>query len=470
MPGAGRSPHGPNVELATLIAASGASHKRLAWRVNQLAAAAGLRTAYTHTSVANWTRRGIMPERAIRPLIARAVAEQLGRPVTLAEIGMRGDADLDVDSAGLEFPRGLPAAIDAATRYWSLVDRRDFLATAGLAVSDWAIPVRRWQTNPADPTAAHTGTTRHVGATDVADLLGAAEEARRWDSRFGGGYWRSSAIRHCLRDQATPLLRGRYTEATGRRLFSATAQLARLAGWTAFDTGHHAAAQRHYIQALRMARAAADIPFGGYILVCAALQAALRGWHDDAIDMCQAATQRARHSAPPRVLAFCQLIEARAHAKAGDHRAAAHALTTSEALLAKADRHTGDDPPWIDFYTHTRLAADAVELHRDLGLPVPAWRWNNETAPPTDHYARSHGIRLTIVASTHLQGRQSDLHAAVHHGHRAVDILTNVASPRANHYAKDLLTRLQPWSQEPAVTDLARRIRALGRGGDGRLA
>lgn len=116
---------------------------------------------------------------------------------------------------------------------------------------------------PADPQATHAGAVRRVGGVDVADLLSAAEDARRWDSRYGGGNWRSNAILDCLRDQAAPLLHGRYTDQTGRQLFSATAQLSRLAGWTAFDTGHHAAAQRHYIQALRMARAAADVPFGG---------------------------------------------------------------------------------------------------------------------------------------------------------------------------------------------------------------
>jgi len=145
-----------------------------------------------------------------------------------------------------------------------------------LAITGWTTPIRRWLTAPADPVAAYAGGSHRVGAADVAELLAAAEEARRWDSRYGGGNWRSSAILDCLRHRAAPLLHGRYTDPIGRQLFSAAAQLSRLAGWTAFDTGQHAAAQRHYVQALRLARAAGDVPFGGYTVVCAALQASLR--------------------------------------------------------------------------------------------------------------------------------------------------------------------------------------------------
>ncbi|HEV2782870.1 MAG TPA: hypothetical protein VGX25_26065 [Actinophytocola sp.] len=59
---------GPNTRLNALILASGASRKSLALRINELAASDGKHTAYTHTSVANWTRRGMMPEPEIRPL------------------------------------------------------------------------------------------------------------------------------------------------------------------------------------------------------------------------------------------------------------------------------------------------------------------------------------------------------------------------------------------------------------------
>ena len=270
---------------------------------------------------------------------------------------------------------------------------------------------------------------------------------------------RSSALVVCLRDRVAPLLHGRYTDAVGRRLFTAAAHLSRLAGWTAFDRGHHAAAQRHYVQALRLARAAGDVAFGGYTLACAALQATLRGWHDHAIDMCQGAHERAKHQAPARVLAFTALIEARAHALAGDRRAAAHALSTSERLLGQAERQQGVEPDWIDFYSPARMAADAVEIHRDLHLPAAARRWNEQAAMPTDQFARSYGLRLTVLATTHLQGPSPDVDLALEYGRHALDVLSTISSARANDYTHDLARRLVPWKDHGPARDLIHRIR-----------
>ncbi|WP_323375799.1 lipoyl synthase, partial [Streptomyces alkaliterrae] len=48
-------------------------------------------------------------------------------------------------------------------------------------------------------------------------------------------------VSEALRDlhEAEPMLRGRYGEQTGRRLFGAVAELTRLAGWTAYDIAAH---------------------------------------------------------------------------------------------------------------------------------------------------------------------------------------------------------------------------------------
>ncbi|MFF2385647.1 hypothetical protein [Streptomyces sp. NPDC058108] len=73
------------------------------------------------------------------------------------------------------------------------------------------------------------------------------------------GNWKTSSVTECLRLRAAPLLSGTYTEAIGTELFSATAELSRVAGWAAFDSGRHEEAQRRFVQALRLARAAGDV-------------------------------------------------------------------------------------------------------------------------------------------------------------------------------------------------------------------
>lgn len=450
----------PNLALTRLVEASGAAKKSLAFRLNQLAEAAGLQTHYTHTSWTNWTKRGMRPARAVRPLIARVLEERLGRPVSLAEIGLDHDPGVD-SSVGLEFPRELGTAVQVATRFWSQVDHRDTRGS-GVAVAGYNTPVRRWLALPVDATAASPSPAgfRRVGKADVVELLETAEQARQWDSRYGGGNWRTSQLTLCLKERAAPLLHGSYSEAVGRGLFTATAQLSRLAGWTAFDNGDHADAQRHYIQALRQARAAGDVSLGGYVLTCMALQCSLGGFHDDAIDMAESTLHRVGARATARVKGFVRLIEARIWARSGNARMADGALAAAERLLDAANSRTGDDPAWIDFFDEHRLASDAVEIHRDLGRPRAAQRWNELVAMPTDTFARAYAIRQSVVGSTYLQGYQPDLEHALAHGHRAVSALAIVSSARAVDYLHGLISRMSRWRTDPGVAELTRRVKS----------
>ncbi|MEU4493046.1 sporulation protein [Streptomyces sp. NPDC023998] len=448
----------PNTDLARLIEASGASHKSLALRINQLAHTAGLGTSYSHTSIANWCRRGMTPKPPVPLLLAQAIGERLGRPVTLAEISM-GEAETPDANMGLDFPRDPTDAIRVATAFWSSVNRRDFLTGTGssFAVSAFAAPVTRWLVTPADETADLSG-GRQVGCSDLDELRDAAEHARRWDSKYGGGNWKASSVTECLEHRAAPLLQGSFNDGIGRELFSVTAELSRLAGWTAFDVGQHQAAQRHFIQALRLARAGGDVQLGCYVLTTMAMQSLMRGFAGEAIDMTQGAFERAKQDAVPRVLAFTKLIEARAHARAHDPRAASRALAASEDLLGRAEPDSGDEPGWIDFYHHARLAADAAEVFRDLKKPKAALAWNRQAAAmPPGVFTRSVGMRLAIVGTAHLQAR--DLDHGLELGHRSVDILARVRSSRALDYVREFNAALAPWRREPAVREFQHRCR-----------
>ncbi|MGW4628492.1 hypothetical protein [Streptomyces rubiginosohelvolus] len=128
------------------------------------------------------------------------------------------------------------------------MNRRHFLTGSGFAVSAFTTPVTRWLVTPADEAADHKGSTR-VGRADLEELRDAADEARRWDSKYGGGNWKANSVTLCLQKRAAPLLRGSFSDEVGRDLFSVAAELSRLAGWTAFDVGQHDVAQRHFIRA-----------------------------------------------------------------------------------------------------------------------------------------------------------------------------------------------------------------------------
>jgi hypothetical protein len=466
-----REQRGPNEKLGAVLALAGISNAGLARRVNDLGAQRGLTLRYDKTSVARWVSKGMVPQGAAPHLIAAAIGQKLGRPVPLHEIGL-ADAD-PAPEVGLAFPRDVGQAVKSATELYrlDLAGRRAgsggiWQSLAGsFAVSAYATPASRWLITPADSSvareasAAESGSPVKVGHSDVQKLREAAEDARRWDSKYGGGDWRSSMVPECLRVEAAPLLLGSYSDEVGRALFGASAELTRLAGWMAFDTGQQEAAQRYYIQALRLARAAADVPLGGYVLASMSLQATYRGFGDEGVDLAQAAVERNRGLATARTMSFFRLVEARAHARAGDAQAAGAALRSAEAWLERS-REGDPDPTWLGFYTYDRFAADAAECYRDLKAPRQVRRFTEQAlSKPTEEFVRSHGLRLVVSAVAELES--GNLDAACEQGVRAVEVAGRISSARTTEYVKDLLHRLEPYGDEPRVAELRERARPL---------
>ncbi|MER6788178.1 MFS transporter [Streptomyces sp. NPDC000658] len=467
-----REQRGPNEKLGAVLALAGISNAGLARRVNDLGAQRGLTLRYDKTSVARWVSKGMVPQGAAPHLIAAAIGQKLGRPVPLHEIGL-ADAD-PAPEVGLAFPRDVGQAVRSATDLYrlDLAGRRAgsggiWQSLAGsFAVSAYATPASRWLITPADSSVARevhlveeSGAPLKVGHSDVQKLREAAEDARRWDSKYGGGDWRSSMVPECLRVEAAPLLLGSYSDEVGRALFGASAELTRLAGWMAFDTGQQEAAQRYYIQALRLARAAADVPLGGYVLASMSLQATYRGFGDEGVDLAQAALERNRGLATARTMSFFRLVEARAHARAGDAHAAGAALKASEGWLERS-RDGDHDPSWLGFYSYDRFAADAAECYRDLKAPRQVRRFTEQAlSRPTEEFVRSHGLRLVVSAVAELES--GNLDAACEQGVRAVEVAGRISSARTTEYVKDLLHRLEPYGDEPRVVELRERARPL---------
>ncbi|GAB3109288.1 hypothetical protein GCM10027160_08380 [Streptomyces calidiresistens] len=511
-----RESRGPNEKLGAVLALAGMSNAGLARRVNDLGAQRGLTLRYDKTSVARWVTKGMVPQGAAPHLIAAAISSKLGRPVHLHEIGLADtDPAPEVGLAFPRDVEAAVRGATELYRLDSGSGRGIWQTLAGsFAVSAYATPAARWLITPADPAVgreptaeggrsrraggdaaggggasgpngaageatgptgppgngkgrarsdgrgpglparglAGPGAIGRVGHSDVSKLREAAEEARRWDSKYGGGDWRSAMVAECLRSDAAPLLMGHYSDEVGRSLFRATAELTRLAGWMAFDTGQQEAAQRYYIQALRLARAAADVPLGGYVLASMSLQATYRGFADEGVDLAQAALERNRSLATPKTMSFFHLVEARALAKANEAAACGAAIAAAESGLQRS-RPGDPDPSWLDFYAYDRLAADAAECYTDLRIPQQARRFNEEAlSEPTEDFARSHGLRLVVKAFAELEA--GNLDAACDAGNRALRVAGRISSARTTDYVRALLERLEPYRDDPSVKEL----------------
>ncbi|WP_093784781.1 regulator [Actinacidiphila guanduensis] len=294
-----------------------------------------------------------------------------------------------------------------------------------------------------------------VGAGDVAAVRAVGDLFRSLDHAYGGGHARLALVRY-LEHEAEPMLRGSYGEALGRRLFAAVADLTRLAGWTSYDIGAHGLAQRYFVQALRLAQAAGDRVYGGYVLVTMSRQAVYLGHGREAVQLARVAQQGVGTSAPPVVQALLHAAEARGHGLLGEPRACAGALARAERALSGA-RGGEDVPPWARFFDEAQLADEFAHCHRDLQqYRVAAQHAERSLQLRAPGYVRSRLFCRTVLAVSRLGLGEVD--AACAQGLEAWRAASEMRSLRAAEYVRDFRTRLDPFRDTAAARTFHDRV------------
>ncbi|HEY5837211.1 regulator [Streptomyces sp.] len=503
-----------NTRLAALIAEAGFSNAGLARRVDQLGLEHGLDLRYDKTSVTRWLR-GQQPRGATPALIAEVFTQRLGRRLSPPDLGLDSCAPV---YAGLEYAASPEEAVDIVSGLWRkdtgnpaelrkitstpaglVVPSRDWLigraddsvarvggagggatggggAPAPAGVGDLAARVpgqSRGHTSPgrAGPGTAggkssslpgfHAGAARgRISAGDVAAVRAVGDLFRTLDHAYGGGHARQALVRY-LEYEAEPMLRGRYGENTGRGLFASVAELTRLAGWTSYDIGAHGIAQRYFVQALRLAQAAGDRVYGGYVLVTMSRQAVYLGHGREAVQLARVAQQGVGTGAPAVAQALLHAAEARGHGLLGDVRACTAALVRAERALSVA--RGGDEvPPWARFFDEAQLADEFGHCHRDLHQHRLAARYAERSLQlrPVG-YARSRLFCRTVLACARLGLGEVDTAGAL--GLEVVQQAADLRSARAAEYVRDLVRRFEPYRNVGVVRAFHERVGALGR-------
>jgi hypothetical protein len=394
--------------------------------------------------IASWENGHNQPDDFYGSLLADALG------VSPVNLGLSRSAP--AESTGLteaQYPDTSEAAITSMAELWH-ADLNDSPALADSALSDraWTDASLRWLVAPEHkaPASGSLGGAR-VGMADVAMVKTTADTFAALDDRFGGGHARHTVIQYLSREVA-PLLRGTYTEAVGRALYSTVAEAMLLAAWMTYDAGQHGLAQRYYLSGLRLAQDARDRRLAGSILSAMSHQATFVGRFSDAATLARAARMGISGVATPTLTAQFWAMEARALARTPDHRAAQHALSEAERALDR--RNQGDEPEWITYFDDAELSAEAAHCFRDINSARKAVEHAGNAM--SGSHVRSDFFATMVLADAHL--RAGDVEEACRVALDALDLGEQLRSARAVSYLAEFRTALVPLQASAHVRDL----------------
>jgi tetratricopeptide (TPR) repeat protein len=414
---------------------AGVSNKGLATRVRAEALRIGLDISPDHVSVRRWLD-GMRPHQDTIRCIAAVLGAKLNRRVTCAEIGF--DSVAEAAENGL-----IEDGAQYAPRSEQAIDLLACLTSADISESP-AVAESAWVSATAPSIIAeylfaepqHTEYASSLADTSV-DIAGRIRNTIRClmnlDFQFGGGHTRKMLLVY-WKAEIVPALRRRYPETIGREVMSAAADAAEVLGWSAYDAGRHGAAQRYFVQGLRLAREANDRLMGGQILANLSHQANYLGNFSEAIQFARAAQAATIGEASATVRAMFLAMEARALASIGDSQACAAVLHRAEQAFDQ--RNPGDDPDWISYFDAWELAGEAAHCFRDLGQPHETLRFVEQAIDPVHTPARTRALIEMVRAAGAL--RSGDLEQAISIATDAVGLAGSLQSSRYLQYVADL--------------------------------
>jgi hypothetical protein len=383
-----------------------------------------------------------------------ALAAELGVPAELVHqlgwphwlpVGERIQLDAPWTAAGSL------GALDSAAGA-AMVDRRGFLVLAAGAAASVA---DEWVTvEPPGLTGAVGGGRLDTGLVRCFEQRLPA--LRRLDATFGGRTVRG-LVDSELRLVTDLLIKGSYSDTIGQRMFSVAAELGRIAGWTSFDAGYHAAAERYWVAALRAAHTAGDRGIGANILKCMSLQRIDTDQTGEALALARAARTGAG-TGPARVIAMLAVREARAHAGCGH-------VGDCERLLAEAERLMGrleqePSPSWAAYFDEAEYSAQVARCYLVLGRHQTSDRWLSlSLSLQPDERSRDRATYQIWRAHSVLDMGDVE-HACALVGQALPDVAT-AHSVRNRRRLAGIHHRLMQHHNVEAVTALDERIRTL---------
>lgn len=294
-----------------------------------------------------------------------------------------------------------------------------------------------------------------AGEAEAAAVEEAVRDIRLLDDRQGAGaIYRPAG--ETLRAAYELLDAGARRQSVSDRLHAGTGELAISVGWLAHDSGKLSDARSHYGEALATARFSGDEALEAHAFCNTAFLARDAGRPREAAQAAQAGQQVARHLGSSRLLSLLALREAGGWAAMGDRSGCAQALARARALFDRGPSPA--DPEWMSFFGEAELAGLEAQCWAALG----DWRRAADSARQAVALQRPHFIRNIALFSAELAGNLVGLGEpaeAAEMGHRALDLLESVRSPRITAMLTETAQRLQPYQREPEVAAFLLRQR-----------
>lgn len=368
-------------------------------------------TGKTQGRISEWSR-GIRAPRHVSviddiatglgfpPAARRALGLTAEPPLNAVTVIPPGSPTLDV---GLVFPDSPTEAAETVGRLWR-ADLKDPTEPQQRAIDHraWNDASLKWLVGPPySPSVDALGGVR-IGIPDVERFRATTDVFAQLDDRYGGGHARQALVQYLSAD-AERLLRGRFTDAVGRELYSVVGEATLLAAWMTYDSAPSSGlAQRYFVQALALAKAADDRLLGASILDAMSHQATYTGRFSDAANLARAARTGTSHVATPTLTAHFHTMEARALARLGDAKGCDRAL--ADAVSEFERRDPDNDPMWIRYFNEIELNAEFGHCFRDLGRTRDAQQYAAQgiLTPDDATFARSDFFVAVVLADSYL--------------------------------------------------------------------
>ncbi|MGI5145539.1 hypothetical protein ACQEVC_03925 [Plantactinospora sp. CA-294935] len=436
----------PNTLLDALLDEAGMSRAGLAARLNQAGQRNGMIMRYDHTSVGRWLK-GQRPRGWVPQIICELLSECLSRRVTLDDIGMGRPESVHVAP--------LTGFIARATALWrSDQERRDLPDMPVITGTRAIAPVWEWENPPEDRDVSRPAGLR-VDAGDVAMLRTARTHYESMYRQAGGIATRPRVVRF-LMEHTAPLLRGSYSDRTGRSLFRAAGGLVAVAGICGYDSDAQGLAQRYFHQALRLAKASGDRRFGGYVVALLVNQAVSLKDYRQAIAFAEAGLRTAGPHISPALKTDLYAMQAKAFAGMKAVSDAHRCMMLAEQTAAQIRRE--DEPPETEYMQPGLVEAQLAEALTSLGELASARAYAEEAVRRHTH-ARGRVHRMATLTMVELN--RGEVERAAVSAVQMVDLASGMESRRLRDRFDQLRRRLTQQGGAVTAEAVARLDEAL---------